>query len=154
MPMDFYGNVTDDKGNFVENRYYESQSWLQAKSANDQLQAAAAAYNAVDPLQHDFAPSAAPSADAVATASAKLQGAYKNYAEATAGIGSNSPENFVDDDLTPSSYIRAEAPSLEFLPPLAGNMAGGPDNTGAVPDMSPWKLVTAGAALVLVWWIL
>ncbi len=40
MPIDYYGNVTDERGNLLYNDYYNSEAWATAKAANDELQAA------------------------------------------------------------------------------------------------------------------
>jgi len=40
MPIDYYGNVTDERGNLLYNDYYNSEAWASAKAANDELQAA------------------------------------------------------------------------------------------------------------------
>jgi hypothetical protein len=40
MPIDYYGNITDDHGNYLGQDFYNSDMWKEQKAANDELQAA------------------------------------------------------------------------------------------------------------------
>jgi len=164
MSIDYYGNITDNSGNLVGTNYYESQSWIEQKAANDAQQAAVDAASALADAaeqarrsgQRDLQLEAA--ANVAAAAVGKAVQAYER-------VGGSYPDHAVNNAYAQEAVTQAnvarKAAGLPALPAvkrlddvMTPGVPGGPiDTPHPVPrNPSPapsWQVNQGGLGGIL-----